>query len=150
MVLMIFALLGVGCSVVPNGPTHVSDVGINVRADVEILDPATGERLGWPEFMARVDGVDVVLLGEQHDHACAGKGHAPTLRNWHKTVHPRKELNDDVDRRHQRQGHEQTAEEGANQGAHHGLGECTPSADHAAFFWPLARYAAAPCRTPRS
>jgi len=73
VVLMIFALLGVGCSIVPNGPTHVSDVGIDVRADVEILDPATGERLGWSDFMARVGGVDVVLLGEQHDHAI---GHA--------------------------------------------------------------------------
>lgn len=76
MVLMIFALLGVGCSAVPNGPTHVSDVGINVRADIEILDPTTGGRLRWSDFMARVDGVDVVLLGEQHDHAI---GHAVQL-----------------------------------------------------------------------
>jgi uncharacterized iron-regulated protein len=73
VVLMIFALLGVGCSIVPNGPTHVSDVGINVRADTEILDPATGGRLGWSDFMARIDEVSVVLLGEQHDHAI---GHA--------------------------------------------------------------------------
>ena len=73
MVLMIFALLGAGCSAVPNGPTHVLDVGINVRADTEILDPTTGGRLSWSDFMARVDEVDVVLLGEQHDHAI---GHA--------------------------------------------------------------------------
>ena len=76
VVLMIFALLGVGCSIVPNGPTHVSDVGINVRADTEILDPATGGCLSWSDFMARIDVVDVVLLGEQHDHAI---GHAVQL-----------------------------------------------------------------------
>lgn len=75
-VLVFLAFVGAGCSAVPRGPTHVSDVGINARSDIEILDPATGKRLGWSDFMARVDGVDIVLLGEQHDHVI---GHAVQL-----------------------------------------------------------------------
>ena len=74
LVLLSFSL--VGCGSVPEGPTHVNDVGINVRKDVTIIQPISEKRINWSSFMNSIDGADVILLGEQHDHAV---GHAVQL-----------------------------------------------------------------------
>jgi uncharacterized iron-regulated protein len=76
LILCVAPCIATGCASVQSVPTHVSDVGINVRQDIEIIEPPTNQRLNWSSFMERIDGVDVVLLGEQHDHAV---GHAVQL-----------------------------------------------------------------------
>ncbi len=73
LISLIGVFLAVGCATVPSGPIHVSDVVVDVRVDLEIIDPATNQHMGWDSFMKRIGGVDIVLLGEQHDHAV---GHA--------------------------------------------------------------------------
>jgi uncharacterized iron-regulated protein len=60
----------------PGKITHVSDVEINVRQDVTIIEPTSGDCVGWPELLAQIDRADVVLLGELHDHEV---GHAIQL-----------------------------------------------------------------------
>ena len=72
----IFIFVAAGCASVPRGPTHISDVGVSVRTDLEIIEPATNRHISWVEFLVKIDGVDIVLLGEQHDHAV---GHAVQL-----------------------------------------------------------------------
>ncbi len=72
----IFIFVAAGCTSVPRGPTHISDVGVSVRTDLEIIEPATNRHISWVEFLVKIDGVDIVLLGEQHDHAV---GHAVQL-----------------------------------------------------------------------
>ncbi len=67
------SLVLAGCKTTNTGPTHVSDVGIVVREGVTIIDPLTNTTVQWSDFMLRIKDVDVVLLGEQHDHAI---GHA--------------------------------------------------------------------------
>jgi uncharacterized iron-regulated protein len=62
-----------GCASLPEGPTSVHDVGVDVRADLDIIDTSTSQHLDWNTFFNFVDDADVVLLGEQHDHAA---GHA--------------------------------------------------------------------------
>ena len=62
-----------GCASLPEGPVHVHDVGIDVRTDLDIINTSSGQRLSWNSFFDFVDDADVVLLGEQHDHAV---GHA--------------------------------------------------------------------------
>lgn len=77
MLIFCFAAHGVvGCATVPTAPLHVLDVKIDVRNDIEILDPATNGQLLWSALLEQIDAVDVVLLGEQHDHAI---GHAVQL-----------------------------------------------------------------------
>lgn len=66
----------VGCSALQKPPIHVSEIGIDVRRDVAVIDPATGEDAGWGWMLEQVSEVDIVLLGEQHDHAV---GHAVQL-----------------------------------------------------------------------
>jgi len=64
------------CTVVLEGPTQLSDIGILVREDVVIVDPESADRVTWSELLFQIDKVDVVLLGELHDHAI---GHAVQL-----------------------------------------------------------------------
>ena len=71
-----FALLATGCTSVPEGSIHVLDVGILVREDVTIIEPASNNRVDWSEVLFQIDKSDVVLLGELHDHAI---GHAIQL-----------------------------------------------------------------------
>lgn len=71
-----FALVGSGCASAPDGPTHVHDVGIEVRTDVAVIEPMSADRVGWSELLFQIDKADVVLLGELHDHAV---GHAVQL-----------------------------------------------------------------------
>ena len=72
----IFIFVAAGCTSAPRGPTHISDVGVSVRTDLEIIEPATSRHISWVEFLVKIGGVDIVLLGEQHDHAV---GHAVQL-----------------------------------------------------------------------
>ena len=72
----IFIFVAAGCTSVPRGPTHISNVNVNIRTDLEIIEPATNRHISWVEFLVKIDGVDIVLLGEQHDHAV---GHAVQL-----------------------------------------------------------------------
>ena len=60
----------------PEGPTHVFDVGVRVREDVVIIEPMSADRVSWSELLFQIDKSDVILLGEQHDHAV---GHAIQL-----------------------------------------------------------------------
>ncbi|MBC8201701.1 MAG: ChaN family lipoprotein [Planctomycetes bacterium] len=60
----------------PTAPVHVLDVGVDVRSESEIIDPVTNQHLRWSSLLEQIDEVDVVLLGEQHDHAI---GHALQL-----------------------------------------------------------------------
>ena len=66
----------VGCAVPPVGPTHVSAVGVDVRTDLTIIEPTTDNRINWSDVLLQIRDADVVLLGEQHDHAV---GHAVQL-----------------------------------------------------------------------
>ena len=66
-------LLVVGCAVQPVGPTHVFSVGVDVRTDLTIIEPTTDNRVTWSDVLLQIRDADVVLLGEQHDHAV---GHA--------------------------------------------------------------------------
>ena len=70
------AFVASGCNCVPEGPVHVSDVGVRVREDVVIIEPVSADRVGWSELLFQIDKSDVILLGEQHDHAV---GHAIQL-----------------------------------------------------------------------
>jgi uncharacterized iron-regulated protein len=65
-----------GCSSPQKSPVHVLEVGIDVRREIAVIDPADGNEIGWDGMMTRVSGVDIVLLGELHDHAV---GHAAQL-----------------------------------------------------------------------
>jgi uncharacterized iron-regulated protein len=65
-----------GCTSSPLGPTHVNDVGLLVREDVDIIEPVSGNSVGWSELMFQIQESDIVLLGELHDHAV---GHAVQL-----------------------------------------------------------------------
>ena len=65
-----------GCSVTQIGPTHVNDVGVFVRKDLPIYQTKTRSIVGWGFLLESIKGVDVILLGEQHDHAT---GHAVEL-----------------------------------------------------------------------
>jgi uncharacterized iron-regulated protein len=76
LLITLVGLLFGGCRSLPAGPVHVSDVGVLVREDVTIIDPVSGSVVDWSVFMEQICGVDVVLLGEQHDHAV---GHAVQL-----------------------------------------------------------------------
>ena len=49
---------------------------VAVRGDLVIFDGRTGDSLQWTTMIDRLDGADVVLLGEQHDDAV---GHAVQL-----------------------------------------------------------------------
>jgi uncharacterized iron-regulated protein len=71
-----FALLTIGCTSAHEGPTHVRDVGVLVREDISIIEPMSADRIDWSELLFQIDKVDVVLLGELHDHAL---GHAVQL-----------------------------------------------------------------------
>ena len=66
----------VGCATTPSAPLHVLDVGIDVRSETTILNPTTNLQIPWSSLLGKIDGVDVVLLGELHDHAI---GHAIQL-----------------------------------------------------------------------
>ena len=65
-----------GCSSPQKSPVHVLEIGIDVRRDIAVIDPADGSKIGWKQMMARLSGADIVLLGELHDHAV---GHAAQL-----------------------------------------------------------------------
>ena len=71
-----FTIISSGCTSSPNGPIHVSDVGILVREEVAVIEPVSANRVDWSELLFQIDGADVILLGEQHDHAV---GHAVQL-----------------------------------------------------------------------
>ena len=66
----------VGCATTPSAPLHVLDVGIDVRSETTILNPTTNLQIPWSSLLGKIDEVDVVLLGELHDHAI---GHAIQL-----------------------------------------------------------------------
>lgn len=65
--------LFVGCSAAQKIPVHVTEIGIDVRTETQIIDPETGAFLDWSGLMSQIAVADIVLLGEQHDHAI---GHA--------------------------------------------------------------------------
>ena len=65
-----------GCSSFQHGPVHVLEVGIDVRKDIAVIDPDSGNDVGWEHMLERISAVDIVLLGELHDHAV---GHAVQL-----------------------------------------------------------------------
>ena len=69
-------LLAIGCTSAPEGATHVRGVGVLVREEISIIEPVSADRVDWSELLFQIDGVDVVLLGELHDHAL---GHAVQL-----------------------------------------------------------------------
>ena len=71
-----FSLSFLGCASVRKGLVHVNDVGVDVRVDLELIDVVSEKHIDWSSFMDRVAEADVVLLGEQHDHAV---GHAVQL-----------------------------------------------------------------------
>ncbi len=73
---IVFFLFLAGCTSAPIGPTHVSDVGILVREDVAIIKPVSAKRVDWSELLSKIHEADIILLGEQHDHAV---GHAVQL-----------------------------------------------------------------------
>ncbi|MDP7006076.1 MAG: ChaN family lipoprotein [Phycisphaerales bacterium] len=70
------AVVASGCASVPVGPTSVFDVDIDVRAETTIVQVNSGDIVGWDYLVEAIDGADVVLLGELHDHAV---GHAVQL-----------------------------------------------------------------------
>ena len=76
LILCSATLLAVGCTFAPRGLTHVGDVGIDVRTEANIIQPSGGGVVSWGEMMDSIDAVDIILLGEQHDHAV---GHAIQL-----------------------------------------------------------------------
>lgn len=65
-----------GCSSLQKNPVHVLDVGIDVRSDVSVIEPQSGDNSGWKWMIEQIVSADIVLLGEQHDHAV---GHAIQL-----------------------------------------------------------------------
>ncbi|HIN09111.1 MAG TPA: hypothetical protein EYM64_00875 [Phycisphaerales bacterium] len=71
-----FVLVCGGCSSLQKPPTHLTDIGIDVHSDVAVVDPRTGGDIGWAWMLDQISTADVVLLGEQHDHAV---GHAVQL-----------------------------------------------------------------------
>jgi len=70
------AIVETSCTSPPLGPTHVRDIGIEVRDSVTVIEPVSGDYVGWAELLFKIDGADVILLGELHDHAV---GHAVQL-----------------------------------------------------------------------
>ncbi len=76
LLLLSLFFAGFGCATTPTSPPSVFEVGIDVRTDTQLIDPATGEDVDWAELMRRIDEADIVLLGELHDHAI---GHAIQL-----------------------------------------------------------------------
>ncbi len=64
-----------GCAL-PPVPPKASELGIDVRTGTRLVVPETGEPIDWNGLMERIARVDVVLLGELHDHAV---GHAVEL-----------------------------------------------------------------------
>lgn len=75
-VLLLTVFAATGCSTAASGPTHLSDVNILVREEVAIIEPISGDYVNWSELLFQIDRVDVVLLGELHDHVV---GHAVQL-----------------------------------------------------------------------
>ncbi len=74
--ILVFVSLMSGCSSVPKGPVSLAEIDVLVREDVTIIKPVSNDRVDWAELLLQIDGVDVVLLGELHDHAV---GHAVQL-----------------------------------------------------------------------
>jgi len=75
-IILCSTLFFVGCTAIPQAPLHLNDIDLQVRKDVTIIDPASTNQLSWSQLLDQLDGVDVILLGEQHDHAV---GHAVQL-----------------------------------------------------------------------
>ena len=75
LIVPLIIVLG-GCSAPQKHPVHVLEVGIDVRDDVAVIDPDTGDDVGWKWMLEQISAVEVVLLGELHDHAV---GHAIQL-----------------------------------------------------------------------
>ena len=73
---VVFLSLPCGCETPPIGPIHVRDVGVDVRNEIAIIEPVSRDYLDWSEVLFQIRQADVVLLGEQHDHAV---GHAIQL-----------------------------------------------------------------------
>ncbi len=71
--LCVLMLAVVGCSTPTKGPTSIANVGVRVRSDLRIIVPINEEHITWEAMLKKIDNVDVVLLGELHDHAV---GHA--------------------------------------------------------------------------
>jgi len=69
-------LLFQGCASVPKSPINVRDISIDVRTETTLLIPSTEKTVLWEELLRQIDEVDVVLLGELHDHVV---GHAVQL-----------------------------------------------------------------------
>ena len=69
----VLMLAVIGCSTPTKGPTSIANVGVCVRSDLRIIVPTNEEHITWEAMLKKIDNVDVVLLGELHDHAV---GHA--------------------------------------------------------------------------
>ena len=76
VLLLFFGLFCNACATTPPTATHVSQVGVDVRADLSIIEPVSADRVDWSELLFQIKGVDIILLGERHDHAV---GHAVQL-----------------------------------------------------------------------
>ena len=76
MILSVVLLSLIACSSAQKELVSVTNVGINVRTDTHMYTPENGEASSWSALMKTIDGADIVLLGELHDHAV---GHAVQL-----------------------------------------------------------------------
>ena len=78
VLVFVFTMLAVGCttSEKTQRPLGVREISIDVRSDTHIIDPITGEHLDWSAVLDRIKDVEIILLGEQHDHVV---GHAVQL-----------------------------------------------------------------------
>jgi uncharacterized iron-regulated protein len=65
-----------GCSSLQKSPVHVLEIGMDVRSDIAVIDPESGDNFGWGWMLELISAADIVLLGELHDHAV---GHAIQL-----------------------------------------------------------------------
>jgi len=65
-----------GCSTTQKSPTHVLEVGVDVRNDIAVIEPKSGDEFDWAWLLGQIAEADIVLLGEQHDHVV---GHAVQL-----------------------------------------------------------------------
>ncbi|MBT7657341.1 MAG: hypothetical protein HN568_02930, partial [Phycisphaerae bacterium] len=72
------ALLGLlgGCTAPPVARQKITELLIDVRSELMVIDPMNHDFLDWSDVMLQIKKADVVLLGELHDHVI---GHAVQL-----------------------------------------------------------------------
>ena len=72
------ALLGLlgGCTAPRVDRQKITELLIDVRSEIVVIDPVSHDFLDWSDVMLHIKKADVVLLGELHDHVI---GHAVQL-----------------------------------------------------------------------